>query len=127
MVVTEYGVNYDYIEDTIFNNNYENLEKFLVSKDIIINVIFKNLIQSMLNNFYYLIAVSINKEALINYIEEKKRKGTLGGANKYKKTGNKASVIYKKKEYTRVIYICDRKKYIKINKNFILLSKLKNV
>ena len=47
--------------------------------------------------------------------------------NKYKKTENKITVIYKKKEYTRVIYICERKKYIKINKTFILLSKLKKV
>jgi thiol-disulfide isomerase/thioredoxin len=50
-----------------------------------------------------------------------------GGANKYKKTDNKITVIYKKKEYTRVIYICERKKYVKINKSFMLLSKLKKI
>ena len=50
-----------------------------------------------------------------------------GGANKYKKTENKITVIYKKKEYTRVIYICERKKYIKLNKTYMLLSKLKKV
>ena len=50
-----------------------------------------------------------------------------GGANKYKKTENKITVIYKKKEYTRVIYICERKKYIKLNKTYMLLSKLKKI
>jgi hypothetical protein len=47
--------------------------------------------------------------------------------NKYKNTKNKITFIYKKKEYTRVIYICERKKYVKINKTFMLLSKLKKV
>jgi hypothetical protein len=50
-----------------------------------------------------------------------------GGVNKYKKTENKITVIYKKKQYTRVIYICERKKYIKINKTFMLLSKMKKL
>jgi thiol-disulfide isomerase/thioredoxin len=59
---------------------------------------------------------------LLNKLEEKN-----GGANKYKKTDKQITVIYKKKEYTRVIYICERKKYVKINKTFMLLSKLKKV
>ena len=50
-----------------------------------------------------------------------------GHSNKYKKTENKITVIYKKKEYTRVIYICERKKYIKINKTYMLLSKFKKI
>ena len=50
-----------------------------------------------------------------------------GGANKYKKTENKITIIYNKKKYTRVIYLCERKKYIKLNKMFMLLSKLKKV
>jgi hypothetical protein len=51
----------------------------------------------------------------------------VGGINKsnYKKTENKITVIYKKKKYTRVIYINERKKYVKIDKTFMLLSKLK--
>ncbi len=50
-----------------------------------------------------------------------------GGINKsnYKKTDKKITVIYKKKKYTRVIYISERKKYVKINKTYMLLSKLK--
>jgi hypothetical protein len=50
-----------------------------------------------------------------------------GGKNKnnYKKTDKKITVIYKKKKYTRVIYICERKKYVKIDKTYMLLSKLK--
>ena len=51
----------------------------------------------------------------------------FGGNNKYKKTDKEITVIYKKKEYKRVIYICERKKYVKINKTFMLLSKLKKV
>ena len=50
-----------------------------------------------------------------------------GGANKYKKTENKITIIYNKKKYTRVIYLCERKKYIKLNKMFMLLSKFKKV
>jgi thiol-disulfide isomerase/thioredoxin len=61
-------------------------------------------------------------ERLLSELELK-----LGGANKYKKTDKQITVIYKKKEYTRVIYICERKKYVKINKTFMLLSKLKKV
>ena len=53
------------------------------------------------------------------------RGGSLN--NKYKKTENKITVIYKKRKYTRVIYICERKKYIKLNKTYMLLSKLKKV
>ena len=56
-----------------------------------------------------------------------KAPATGGGNNKYKKTDKQITVIYKKKEYTRVIYICERKKYVKINKTFMLLSKLKKV
>jgi hypothetical protein len=48
-----------------------------------------------------------------------------GNKNNYKKTDNQITVIYKKKKYTRTIYICERKKYVKIDKTFILLSKLK--
>jgi hypothetical protein len=49
------------------------------------------------------------------------------GGNKFKSTKNKITVIYKKKKYTRVIYISERKKYVKINKTYLLLSKLKKV
>ena len=61
----------------------------------------------------------------LNSLGEAPAKG--GGNNKYKKTDKQITVIYKKKEYTRVIYICERKKYVKINKTFMLLSKLKKV
>jgi hypothetical protein len=53
---------------------------------------------------------------------------TKGGADKnYKKTENQITVIYNKKKYTRNIYINERKKYIKINKTYMLLSKLKKI
>jgi hypothetical protein len=51
-----------------------------------------------------------------------------GGKNKkYKKTNNKITVIFEKKKYTRTIHMNERKKYVKINKTFILLSKLKKI
>lgn len=53
--------------------------------------------------------------------------GGISLNNKYKKTENKITVIYNKKKYTRVIYICERKKYIKLNKTIMLLSKLKKI
>lgn len=49
------------------------------------------------------------------------------GGNKFKSTKNKITVIYKKKQYTRVIYISERKKYVKINKTYLLLSKLQKI
>jgi hypothetical protein len=48
-----------------------------------------------------------------------------GGTNK--KTNNKITVIFQKKKYTRIIHINERKKYVKINKTFMLLSKLKKI
>jgi hypothetical protein len=56
----------------------------------------------------------------------RRKKGTTGG-NKFKSTKNKITVIYKKKQYTRVIYISERKKYVKINKTYLLLSKLQKI
>jgi hypothetical protein len=116
-------VRYDYIniDTNKFINNYTNLKNYLISENIVIKVLFKNLIESMAIQKEYIITLTIIKEKLLQFIEKK----ITGGANKYKKTGNKATIIYKKKEYTRVIYICERKKYIKINKTFMLLSKLK--
>jgi hypothetical protein len=58
---------------------------------------------------------------------EELHKITTGGGNKFKSTKNKITVIYKKKQYTRVIYISERKKYVKINKTYLLLSKLQKV
>ena len=52
---------------------------------------------------------------------------TGGSVNKYKKTDNKITIMYNKKKYTRVIYINNRKQYVKVNKTFILLSKLKKI
>lgn len=50
-----------------------------------------------------------------------------GGQNKYIKTDNKITFLYNKKKYSRIIYINERKKYVKINKDFILLSKVKKI
>ena len=66
-------------------------------------------------------------DEMIEYLTNLSLSTSGGGNNKYKKTDKQITVIYKKKEYTRVIYICERKKYVKINKTFMLLSKLKKV
>ena len=72
------------------------------------------------------IIISINEQ--YNYSNENVTvRGGSSLNNKYKKTENKITVIYKKRKYTRVIYICERKKYIKLNKTYMLLSKLKKV
>ena len=67
----------------------------------------------------------IYNKALQSLQDLKDLKG--GSVNKFKKTENKITVIYNKKKYTRVIYINDRKKYVKLNKSFMLLSKLKKI
>ena len=52
--------------------------------------------------------------------------GEIRGGNKdYKITNNKVEFQYKNKKYIRNIYINTKKKYVKLNNQFILLSKLK--
>lgn len=48
---------------------------------------------------------------------------------KYKSTGNAVFIMYKKKKYKRTIYVKDKTntKYCKINNEYILLSKLKEL
>jgi hypothetical protein len=54
-------------------------------------------------------------------------KGTGGNPAKYKSTGQVVYIMYKNKKYKRVIYVKDKRntRYCKINKEYILLSKLK--
>ena len=80
----------------------------------------------MVNKNLYEIAAT---DILLNYNSILVPVSLTGGniKNKYKNTKNKITVIYNKKKYTRVIFICDRKKYVKIDKTFMLLSKLKKV
>jgi hypothetical protein len=48
-----------------------------------------------------------------------------GGNSKYKKTNNKVEFTYKNKKYNRVIYInAKNKKYVRLNNEYLLLSKL---
>ena len=81
---------------------------------------------NMVNTNLYEIAAT---DILLNYNSILVPVSLTGGniKNKYKNTKNKITVIYNKKKYTRVIFICDRKKYVKIDKTFMLLSKLKKV
>ena len=52
---------------------------------------------------------------------------TGGNPAKYKSTGQVVYIMYKNKKYKRVIYVKDKRntRYCKINKEYILLSKLK--
>ena len=56
-----------------------------------------------------------------------KGKNTGGNPAKYKSTGQVVYIMYKNKKYKRVIYVKDKRntRYCKINKEYILLSKLK--
>jgi hypothetical protein len=48
-----------------------------------------------------------------------------GGNSNYKKTNNKVEFTYKNKKYSRVIYInAKNKKYVRLNNEYLLLSKL---
>jgi hypothetical protein len=115
-------------------NNLDNYRKILtINKEKEINFSLENIKKEYdidllleVQNSYIDLSISINKLMQETYNNIKKYI-VIGGANKYKKTENKITVIYKKKQYTRVIYICERKKYIKLNKTFMLLSKLKKI
>jgi hypothetical protein len=133
-----------YIDDDdskiLFNNNEEflyyieknldtdkNYKKF-IEKINISEILFNlsklsetEIVSNISKNIFNINKISKN---LMDYIILYKR---TGGAEKYKKTDNKITVIYKKKQYTRNIYISESKKYVKINKIFMLLSKLKKI
>jgi hypothetical protein len=51
---------------------------------------------------------------------------TSGGNINYKITNNKIEFQYKNKKYIRNIYINSKKKYVKFNNEYILLSKIKS-
>ena len=90
------------------------------------SVVMDNFFCSIIIDYFISVNITVIQNILkIEYKIEYKKGGH--GNNKYKKTENKITVIYKKKEYTRVIYICERKKYIKLNKTYMLLSKFKKV
>jgi hypothetical protein len=128
--------NYDYnlIEDTE--------TKDTETKNKVMTFIISNNIEYDLNeDIFKLYSESINETSIYDKIEitilainlqytytiEHITVVSGGNLNKYKKTENKITVIYKKKQYTRIIYICERKKYVKINKTYMLLSKLKKI
>jgi hypothetical protein len=116
--------NYNYI----FSYNFYNDKTYIVKNLNIKEYIYEN---NTLDITKKNIAIAYDEITNINYFINGVTKMTkmprLGGKNKsnYKKTDKKITVIYKKKKYTRVIYINERKKYIKINKTYMLLSKLK--
>jgi hypothetical protein len=106
--------NYDYIYEMkliILNHFISLLEYFLYYNDIVKSIIYPQF------NFI---------EKIFKLFTLTKIKGGKSKSN-YKKTENKITVLFNEKKYIRTIYICERKKYVKINKTFMLLSKLKKV
>jgi hypothetical protein len=69
-----------------------------------------------------------NVQSLIaKYDGKVKGKVKAGNPAKYKSTGQVVYIMYQNKKYKRVIYVKDKRntRYCKINKEYILLSKLK--
>jgi hypothetical protein len=123
-ILIETPINIDPQDSMHFNNKRKSNPEFHNLEEMIPNfdpLFYTNIYKYIYDNDIY----SSNMIKLNNHMQEIIK--IKGGANKYKKTENKITVIYKKKQYTRVIYICERKKYIKINKTFMLLSKLKKI
>ena len=52
-------------------------------------------------------------------------KEIIGGSKYYKFTNNKVEFQYNNKKYIRNIYINSKKKYVRLNNEYILLSKIK--
>jgi hypothetical protein len=96
------------------NSKLYDLNKYIIKGTIDLNHLISNI-----NTLNSLKLEQYEHTSIHNYFN--------GGINKnnYKKTENQITVIYNKKKYTRNIYINERKKYVKINKTYMLLSKLK--
>jgi hypothetical protein len=120
--------------------DYKNIEINISLDDVMIFILNNNLEYDLDSNIIQFSEYMDKKETYANidniitkinyqYDYSKTNVTVSGGSlnNKYKKTENKISVIYNKRKYTRVIYISERKKYIKLNKTYMLLSKLKKV
>jgi hypothetical protein len=155
--ITEIYVKLNYYNKSIKKNLVHNIKTLINNKNYIGAIIiiqFNNLLteflmilsNSMNRNAYYILSndqidtiftrdlkvfndVSTSTTGVIISTSPQKQTFKSGGKSKsnYKKTENKITVLFNKKKYTRVIYICERKKYVKINKTFMLLSKLKKV
>ena len=113
-------------ETIIIKNNIDEFKSYLqnelnINVDVLNEILIKETNRNTIRKLITYDALLANEDIF----------STLRGGNKnknnYKKTENKITVIYEKKKYTRIIYINNKKKYIKINKTFMLLSKLKKI
>jgi hypothetical protein len=106
--------NNNLMNKTDYNNTYKDYNEYLIiDENFYLNML--KYYTSKLNRLYH------------EELQDTFLKQIGGNNNKYNKIGKKITVIYKKKKYTRVIYTCKSIKYIKINKTYMLLSKLKKV
>jgi hypothetical protein len=109
----------------------DNPEKF--TKDIakikndIEEKLFNELKENYIQKDQIITKAKTNITLLKNYEKHKSNQITTEDINKFKSTKDKITFIYNNNQYTRVIYINDNKKYVKINKTYVLLSKLKKV
>jgi hypothetical protein len=96
-------------------------KNFILNKYININELFDYIYAEIL---HIVEPMSIIMKYITNdFINSNKEKNE----SNYKKTTNKITVIYDGKKYTRIIYINENKNYVKINKTYMLLSRLKQI
>lgn len=69
------------------------------------------------------ICYTINNDIICCYVKVSRE--MTGGNKYYKFTNNKVEFQYKNKKYIRNIYINSKKKYVRLNNEYILLSKIK--
>ncbi len=67
-----------------------------------------------------------NTNIICCYVKVSEVSEISGGNKDYKITNNKIEFQYKNKKYIRNIYINSKKKYVKLNNEYILLSKIKS-
>ena len=96
-------------------------KNFILNKYININELFDYIYAEIL---HIVEPMAIIMKYITNeFINSNKEKNE----SNYKKTTNKITVIYDGKKYTRIIFINENKNYVKINKTYMLLSRLKQI
>jgi hypothetical protein len=99
-------------------------KNFILNKYININELFDYIYAEILHIVEPM--AIIMKYITNDFINSNKEKNEKNESN-YKKTTNKITVIYDGKKYTRIIFINENKNYVKINKTYMLLSRLKQI
>ncbi len=111
----------NFVHHNIINEDYEEYKK-------INNIVYK---LKFINIIYLILLKNASQGEAVNEYKEPPLVAKGGGNQpvKYKSTGITVSILYKKKKYKRTVYVKDNKntKYCKIDGEYILLSKMKNL